>query len=200
MQIKPLLLHLVLGISFLAISPVQAESSTRQFLWEQANAQASSASKPEEFAKAASTYERLCAEGVNTAPLLMNLGASYVMAGESSKAMATFLRAERYVGSTPEIKQGLLAALSKQSGQQRKELPWMRTALFWHYSLPCQMRVWIGLVAWTLFWGGLFLRLLMRHHNIHTLASLSETGMFVGGVTTVIFVASVMVTVLQEVL
>lgn len=200
MRMKNVLSHLLLGIIFASVSPLHAEYATRQFLWEQANAQASSASKPEEFGKAALNYERLVAEGVVTAPLLMNLGASYVMAGESSKAMNTFLRAERYVGSTPEIKQGLLAALSKQSGQQRKELPWVRTALFWHYSLPCQVRVWIALVAWTLFWGGLFLRLLMRHHNIHTLASLSETGMFVGGVTTVIFAASVIVTVLQEVL
>jgi hypothetical protein len=200
MRMKNVLSHLLLGIIFASVSPLHAEYATRQFLWEQANAQASSASKPEEFGKAALTYERLVAEGVVTAPLLMNLGASYVMAGESSKAMNTFLRAERYVGSTPEIKQGLLAALSKQSGQQRKELPWVRTALFWHYSLPCQVRVWIALVAWTLFWGGLFLRLLMRHHNIHALASLSETGMFVGGVTTVIFAASVIVTVLQEVL
>jgi len=200
MQIKTLLPHLLLCISFLSVSPLQAESSTRQFLWEQANAQASSASNPEEFAKAASTYERLCAEGVIVVPLLTNLGASYVMAGESSKAMATFLRAERYAGSTPEIRQGLLAALSKQSGQQRKELPWMRTALFWHYSLPCQMRFWIAGFAWTLFWGGLFLRLLLRHHDVHTVASLSETGMFVGGVATVIFTASVIVTLLQEVL
>jgi hypothetical protein len=185
---------------FFCAVPLHAEYATRQFLWEQANAQACSANKPDEFAKAASTYERLLAEGVITAPLLMNLGSTYVMAGDSTKAMNAFLRAERYAGSTPEVKQGLLSALSKQSAQQHKEMPWVRTALFWHYSLPCQMRVWIGLVAWTLFWGGFFLRLLMRHHNIHTLASLSETGMFVGGVTAVIFAASVMVTVLQEVL
>jgi hypothetical protein len=192
--------QLVLCGVLASATPLYAEYSTRQFLWEQANAQASSANKPEEFKKAAKTYERLLAEGVITAPLLLNLGSTYVMAGEPTKAMTTFLRAERYVGSTPEIKQGLLAAVAKQTGAQRKELPWIRTALFWHYSLPCQMRCWIALVAWTLFWGGLFLRLLMRRHNIHTLASLSETALFVGGVITVTFGASVVVTLLQEVL
>jgi len=186
----------ILLVSF----PLIADYSTRQFLWEQGNAQAAVANKPEEFKKAAKTYERLLADGVVTAPLLLNLGSTYIMAGEPSKAMTTFLRAERYVGSTPEIQQGLLAALAKQSGDQRKELPWIRTALFWHYSLPCQMRAWIALGAWTLFWLGLFLRLLMRRHNIHTLASLSETGMFVGGLLAVSFGASVIVTLLQEVL
>lgn len=184
----------------LASAPLQADESTRQFLWEQANAQAASATKPEEFAKAAATYQRLVAEGVVTAPLLMNLGAAQAMAGEATKAIATFSRAERYVGTTPEIRQGLLAAFSKQSGEQRKELPWVRTALFWHYSLPCQMRTWVALVGWSLFWFGLFLRLMMRRRNVHALASLSETGMFVGGVTALVFAASVIVTLLQEVI
>jgi hypothetical protein len=197
---RSLLRQFVLCAVLFAVTPLYAEYSTRQFLWEQANAQVASANKPEDFKKAAKTYERLLAEGVITAPLLLNLGSTYVMAGEPAKAMASFLRAERYVGSTPEIKQGLLSALAKQSGEQRKELPWVRTALFWHYSLPCQMRGWIALGAWTLFWMGLFLRLLMRHHNIHTLASLSETALFVGGVTMVTFGASVVVTLLQEVL
>jgi len=197
---RNLLKQLVLCGVLMVTAPLYAEYSTQQFLWEQANAQASSANKPEEFKKAAKTYERLLAEGAVTAPLLLNLGSTYVMAGEPTKAMATFLRAERYVGSTPEIKQGLLAAVAKQTGTQRKELSWIRTALFWHYSLPCQMRSLIALVAWTLFCGGLFLRLLMRHHNIHTLASLSETALFVGGPLTVGFGASVVVTLLQEVL
>jgi len=198
-DIRHFVQFLVLG-GFLSATPLYADTATQQFLWEQANAQACSANKPEEFAKAAKTYERLLAEGVVTAPLLLNLGSTYVMAGEPIKAMSTFLRAERYVGSTPEIKQGLLAALAKQSGDQRKELSWIRTALFWHYSLPCQMRSWIALGAWTLFWIGLFLRLLMRHHNIHTLISLSETARFVGGLLAVGFGASVIVTLLQEAL
>lgn len=178
---------------------VSAEYGTRQFLWEQANTLAASASKPEAYAKVADTYERLVADGVVTAPLLMNLGSAQVLAGDYTKAIASFTRAERYVGTTPEIKQGLLAAFSKQAGQQQTQLPWVRTALFWHYSLPCQMRTWIALGGWLLFWGGLFLRLLVRHHPVHALASLSGTGMFVGGVTTLIFATSVIVTVLLEV-
>lgn len=177
-----------------------AEYSTRQFLWEQANTQAASATKPEDYAKAAATYNRLLADGVVTAPLLMNLASVQVMAGEGARASALFTRAERYVGTAPEVRQGLLAALSKQTGQQKNELPWIRTALFWHYSLPCQMRTRIALVGWLFFWGGLLVRLIMHHRKIHALASLSETGMFVGGITTLIFAASVITTVLQEII
>jgi len=179
---------------------LRAEYSTRQFLWEQANTQAASATKPEDYAKAAATYNRLVAEGVITSPLLMNLGSVQVLAGDTAKAVATFSRAERYVGTTPEIRQGLLAALSKQTGQQQKELPWIRSALFWHFSLPCQMRTRIALMGWLLFWGGLLIRRAMKHRRIHALESLSETGMVVGGVTTLIFAASVISTVLQEML
>jgi hypothetical protein len=175
-----------------------AEYSTRQFLWEQANTQAASATKAEDYAKAAATYNRLLADGVVTAPLLLNLASVQVMAGEGAHAIALFTRAERYVGTTPDVRQGLLAAFSNQTGQQKTELPWIRTALFWHYSLPCQMRTRIALVGWLFFWGGLLVRLIMRHRKIHALASLSETGMFVGGITTLIFAASVITTVLQE--
>ena len=175
-----------------------AEYSTRQFLWEQANTQAASATKAEDYAKAAATYNRLLADGVITAPLLLNLASVQVMAGEGAQAIALFTRAERYVGTTPDVRQGLLAAFSNQTGQQKTELPWIRTALFWHYSLPCQMRTRIALVGWLFFWGGLLVRLIMRHRKIHALASLSETGMFVGGITALIFAASVITTVLQE--
>jgi len=176
-----------------------AEYSTHQFLWEQANTLAATASKPEEYARVAEIYNQLVADGVIASPLLMNLGSAQVMAGESTKAVNSFSRAERYVGTTPEIKQGLLAAFSKQMGQRQTQLPWVRTALFWHFSLPCQMRTWIALGGWLLFWGGLFLRRVLQHHQVHALVSLSETGMFVGAVTTLIFAASVIVTVLQEV-
>ena len=190
-------LVLFVAVSFFA-RPLCAEYSTRQFLWEQANTQAASASKPEDYAQAATTYNRLVAEGVITAPLLMNLGSAQVLAGDTAKAVANFSRAERYVGTTPEIRQGLLAALSKQTGQSQKELPWIRSVFFWHFSLPCQMRTYIALIGWLFFWGGLLVRRVMNHRKIHVLESLSETGMFVGGVTTLIFAASVISTVLQE--
>ncbi|MEI6645030.1 MAG: hypothetical protein WCP12_03220 [bacterium] len=181
-------------------STLRAEYSTRQFLWEQANTQAASAAKPEDYTKAATTYNRLLAEGVITAPLLLNLGSVQVLSGDTTKAVAAFSRAERYVGTTPEIRQGLLAAFSKQTGQQQKELPWIRSALFWHFSLPCQTRTQIALVGWLFFWGGLLVRRMMKHRKIHALESLAETGIFVGGVTTLIFAASVISTVLQEML
>jgi hypothetical protein len=200
MSLRKLLCLLFFVTASCSPHTLRAEYSTRQFLWEQANTQAASASKPEDYVKAAATYNRLVADGVVTAPLLLNLGSVQVLAGDTAKAIATFKRVERYVGTTPEIRQGLLAALSKQTGQQQKELPWIRSAFFWHFSLPCQMRTRIALVGWLIFWGGLLVRRVTNNRKIHALESLSETGMFVGGATILIFAASVISTVLQEML
>ncbi|MCL1920626.1 MAG: hypothetical protein FWG50_06035 [Kiritimatiellaeota bacterium] len=173
---------------------------TRQFLWEQANAQAASAATPEDYAKAAATYERLVADGVVDAGLFVNLGNVWVLAGESVKATAAFARAERYRGSSPETRQGMLAAMARQTGRAQADLPWSRTAFFWHYSLPCNARATVALYGWALFWAGVFMRLLRRERKRHgALHSLSETGMVIGGLMTLVFAVSVAVTVLQEV-
>jgi tetratricopeptide (TPR) repeat protein len=174
-------------------------ATTRQFLWEQANTQAASAAKPEDYAKAAATYERLVADGVVNAGLFANLGAAHALAGDAKKAKAAFERAERYRGATPETRQGLLAAMSLQAGSPQTDLPWFRTAFFWHFTLPCNARALVALIGWSLFWAGLFFRLLRKDRKRHgTVQSLSETGMLIGGLMTLVFTVSALITVWQE--
>ena len=175
-----------------------ADMVTRQFLWEQANMQAAAAEKPEDYAKAAATYERLVADGVVNASVFVNLGAVYVLSGDSVKAAAAFERAERYRGRSPETQQGLLAVAAKQTGRAQAELPWFRTAFFWHFSLPCNARVLAMLSAWALFWAGLFFKLVRRGRRHGAAQSLSEAGMLIGGLMALVFAASVLVTVWQE--
>jgi len=178
---------------------LRADETARTFLWEQANAQAASATKPEQYLKAANTYNRLVADGVRNGPLFLNLGNTLVMAGDGANAAAAFARAERHLGATPETRQGLAAALALQSGRTRADLPWSRTAFFWHFAFPCTMRVLTALGGWTLFWAGVLFRIGLKRRKGHAfLRSLSETCMLTGGLFAVVFAASTLVTLTHE--
>ena len=176
-----------------------ADDATRSFLWEQANAQAASAATPDAYLKAANTYNRLVTDGVCNGPLLINLGSALVMAGDGANAAAAFARAERYVGATPETRQGLIAAAELQTGRRQADLPWARAAFFWHFALPCPLRAIAALTGWCLFWLGVFSRILFRAHRAHTFfRSLSETGLLIGGLIAVVFTASTLITLANE--
>lgn len=186
-------------ILFALSLPVLADDSSRSFLWEQANAQAASAAKPEAYIKAANTYNRLVTDGVCNGALLVNLGNTLVMAGDGANAAAAFARAERYQGASPETRQGLAAAAELQNGHSQAELPWSRTAFFWHYALPCSMRALAALAGWTLFWFGVLVRILLKRSSAHTfLRSLSETCMLTGGLLATAFAASTFLTLAHE--
>jgi hypothetical protein len=179
--------------------PACADDATRAFLWEQANTQAATAEKPDDFLKAANTYNRLVADGVANGTLFANLGSTLVLAGDGANASAAFARAERYLGATPETRQGLAAAMALKTGRTQADLPWSRTAFFWHFAFPCPVRVLTALCGWSLFWLGVFCRILFKRRVEHSLASnLSETCMFTGGLLAVVFAASALVTLAQE--
>ena len=186
-------------LSILLGGTLRADPSTRAFIWEQANAQAATATKPEDFLKAANTYNRLIADGVRNGSLFLNLGNALVMAGDGANAAAAFARAERHLGATPEIRQGLLAAIALQTGRQQNDLPWSRTAFFWHFAFPCQMRTLTALCGWSLFWLGLICRILFKRKAEHSPArSLAETCMLTGGLIAFVFTASTFMTLVQE--
>ena len=177
----------------------QADDAARAFLWEQANTQAAVAVKPENYLKAANTYNRLVADGVRNGPLFLNLGNTLVMAGDGANAAAAFARAERHQGATPESRQGIAAALALQTGHPRVDLPWSRAAFFWHYAFPCPIRAMTALGGWTLLWLGVFFRIRLKRRKGHTfLRSLSETCMLTGGLIAVVFAASTLMTLAHE--
>ncbi len=181
-----------------AVTP-GADETIRSFLWEQANAQAMTASKPGEYLTVASTYNRLALDGVSNGLLFVNLGNALVMGGDGPNAAAAFNRAERYIGATPETRQGLASALTLQTGRRQSDLPWSRTAFFWHYTFSCPVRTVAALVGWTVFWFGALLLILLRSGARHPLfRSLSETCLVSGGLLTIIFGASVLMTLAQE--
>ncbi|MDR2849745.1 MAG: hypothetical protein LBW77_04270 [Verrucomicrobiota bacterium] len=190
--------YYLLTINFFSLS-FAADSSAHTFIWEQANTQAAAASTPEDYLKAADTYNRLVADGVRNGPLFLNLGNALVMAGDGANAAASFARAERHLGDTPETRQGLSAALALQEGRTRADLPWSRTAFFWHYAFPCRVRVLTALAGWSLFWLGVFCRILLKRRQGHAFVrSLSETCMVTGGLVAAVFAASSLMTLANE--
>ena len=177
----------------------EGPSDAHRFLWDQANAQAATATTPEAYLKAAETYNRLVADGIGNGPLFLNLGNALVMAGDGLNAVAAYNRAERYMGATADTRQGLSAAIALQTGQSRAELPWSRTAFFWHYLFPCSVRVTAALCGWCLLWFGLFLKILLRKRGKPTLwRSLANTLLVTGALALVIFGASAAITWTHE--
>lgn len=191
-----LLALLLIPCTALAATPAD---SARAFLWNQARAQSASASVPAEFRKAAETYNRLVADGARNGPLFLNLGNTLVMAGDGVNAAAAFARAERYLGANAETRRGIAGALALQSGNEREELPWTRVAFFWHYELPCSVRVVVALTGWTLLWLGVALLVRERRRGKHgLLASLAGTCLATGALVCAAFTASVVLTAAQE--
>lgn len=169
------------------------------FVWEQANAQMAAATTPEEFMVTANSYNRLIMEGVFNGRVFSNLGTALVMAGDGINAEAAFKRAERFLGATPETRQGLKAALSLKEGRGNIDLPWSRTAFFWHYALPCKVRAFMAMSGWALLWVGVLCAIWVRRWGGYLwIRSLSETCLVTGGLIALLFSASTLLTLAHE--
>ncbi len=196
--VMALLLSAQLGIAAEAQTQATADT-TRDFLWEQANMQAASATTPADYTKALDTYQRLIREGTIQGKLFINQGNTAILSNDPQSALRAFARAERYLGLTPEIKQGMLAALSRQANHEQNELPWSHAAFFWHYAFPCETRAYAFFVGWSILWLGLLLLFTFRKTKKATaLLSFADTCILAGGFLSFIFLASVIVTLLQE--
>lgn len=196
--VMALLLSAQLGIAAEAQTQATADT-TRDFLWEQANMQAASATTPADYTKALDTYQRLIREGTIQGKLFINQGNTAILSNDPQSALHAFARAERYLGLTPEIKQGMLAALSRQANHEQNELPWSHAAFFWHYAFPCETRAYAFFVGWSILWLGLLLLFTFRKTKKATaLLSFADTCILAGGFLSFIFLASVIVTLLQE--
>jgi len=178
-----------------------AQSDVNQFVWDQANSQMIHASNADDYLDAAGNYNRLLKNGVVNAPLLLNMGAALTMGGDTGNAIASFERAELYSGTTPEIKCGIIAALARQSKAGSIELPWYRTAFFWHFDISTQLRIIIALSGWTLLWTGILLYIIRKRnmtHPLQFLLTISETCMITGALVFMIFAASSLFSIMQE--
>lgn len=193
----PSLLLLTLALPLLKLQANTADA--RSFIWQQANIQATAATTPDDYLKAAQSYNRLINDGVANGTIFANLGSLLVLTGDGINAAAAFERAERYLGATPETRAGMTAALSLHSAQRQTDHSWTRAAFFWHYGIPCETRAWAALAGWTIFWLGALLRLLSRQRAPQSsLRSLADTSLLAGGLVMLVFTASTTATLIQE--
>ncbi len=185
----------------LLCSSAAAQSDVNRFIWDQANTQVIHATQPEDYLRASDSYNRLLQNGVVNAPLLINLGTALTMGGDFPHARAAFERAELYSGTTPEISNGLIAALARQTETTGAELPWYRTAFFWHYGIPARLRILIALAGWSLLWAGILLYTLRRRsvtRSLQFILTMSETCMITGSLILLIFFSSSLFSLLQD--
>jgi tetratricopeptide (TPR) repeat protein len=144
----------------MALHASAASETERRFIWNEASSRLAAAARPEEFLQAAQTYGKLVEAGVRNGPLFYNLGTALLRAGRYDAAYQSLLRAERYMGTTPEIRHNLILAIAAGKHAETVSLPWSRFVLFWHYGLPMRMRLaiaaaafccgWVALTVWQL--------------------------------------------------
>ena len=151
------------------------EASESQFLWNEANSIMASARTPEDYLIAAQAYQNLMDRGIRNGPLCYNLGTALLNAGRYDSAIDAFSRAERYLGSYPDIRRNMKIALARKAKLQGKEiaLPWYRFLLFWHFRLSGPTRMAIAVAAFSAFWLALTLKLLGLRKWIKALLILS---------------------------
>jgi hypothetical protein len=149
---KTLLILLAIGLTA-SIASAQPEEGA--FLWQEANSRMQTAQTPSDFALAADIYRQMVDRGICNGPVFINWGIALFQAGHPIESREAFLRAERYVGSDPEIVRSLRLATARAEKNSEATLPWYRIPLFWHYALPCALRVQIAAGAFILVWVAL---------------------------------------------
>lgn len=138
---------LFLFVCSLTISLCAADAETRRFLWAQANTLAAEAQTPDDFRRAAAVYNDLAADGVFNAPLFLNLGAVFTLAGDTVPAIAAFARAESIAGISPESAAGIAAAYARRPAGESQTPPWGRTVFYPHVRFSCHTRTAAATVA-----------------------------------------------------
>jgi hypothetical protein len=177
------------GMAGLSEAPPTTESA---FRWEQANAAAAVARTEADCLRAAEFYTALVRDsGVHNGVVFYNMGAILLKGGLYDRSRIATLRAERYLGTTPEIRRNLLLAAARGDAKAEVSLPWYRIPLFWHYGLPYRIRLAVAMVSIALI---LFITLLWQRNVRRTIEPL----FIIASTIAIIFATSALTTAYQE--
>jgi hypothetical protein len=135
------------------------DARARVFTWREANARLAAATEPDAFLRAAEAYAELIAQGVRNAPLYYNLGTALLLGGEPEAGLRALRRAERYGGTTWEIRRNMTCAVQAIEADPAATLPWYRVVLFWHYGPRTANRAVAAMGLYALVWLLLIRRL-----------------------------------------
>jgi tetratricopeptide (TPR) repeat protein len=172
---------------------VSLNESERIFIWDEASSIVMSAKTSDDFLRAYQAYSKLDRAGVKNGYLYYNMGTCLLKAKEYDKAAAMFTRAERYLGNNRDNRNNLMAAISgsRKDTANVQQLPWSRFLMFWHYSLPCHIRLTLAVFGFAGIWAALAARLLGLRWIYRNL-------MTVSAVIFIIFGSSALTTIHQE--
>jgi len=152
-----------------------------RFIWNEANSRMAAARTEDDFHLAGEAYRKLLHAGVRNGPLFYNLGTALLKAERYDEAIAALLRAERYMGTTPDIRRNMLIALARRNKDETVALPWYRFPLFWHYGLAVSTRVNITVLAFAALWVSFVLRVLGFRRVFRRMMNLSLVAVIVFG-------------------
>ena len=145
----------------------------RRFIWDEAWARVEAAQTPADFAGTADSYRRLLLAGAVNGTALYNLGTALLLAGQYDAATRSLLRAERYLGTTPEIARNLRLAAARGGPIADAPLAWYRAPLFWHFGMAAPVRIAIATLAFAAFWLVMAVRIVVRRAPIAPFAWLA---------------------------
>jgi hypothetical protein len=131
------------------------------------------AAVPDDFRRAAQTYQKLVDAGVRNGPLFFNMGTALLQAGQYDNALDALSRAEMHLGNQPDIRRNMRIAMVRKQKTPGAEWPWYRILLFWHFNLTSSTRTAIAVSAFSLFWLALILRRLGVQRGMRTLTILA---------------------------
>jgi hypothetical protein len=180
------------AVALLLVPAALAATPSTQFEAQLAMSQISTADTPDAFDRSARALERILDMGGCNAALLYNYGTALLMADHPAAALRALIRAERYSGTTWELKRNMrLAIRDIADGVSDPGLPWYRVPLFWHYGIPGRTRITIASLAFLLVW----LSILLRQAGIK---ETSRTILTVALVLLILFGSSAATTLYQE--
>ena len=112
--------------------------------------------------------------GISNGPLEYNLGNCFLQSGDLGQAILHYRRAERLMPRDALLIDNLREARSRRitNIESTRRGTVLRNIFFWHFETTWTTRIVAGLLAYTLFWVLLTLRVVRRRRSI-TIASVA---------------------------
>ena len=109
----------------------------------------------ESFSDAAQKYQLLIDQGTHNAKLYSNLAAAYLQTGEVALALVNYERTLAIVPGDTIAIAGRDHALFLLTGEQQERASFFHSIYLWNAKFPEQLRLWIGVFFWSVFWVAL---------------------------------------------
>ena len=109
------------------------------------------------FRESAQLWERIRTAGAENGPLEFNLGNAYMESGDIGRAIAAYVRAERFMPGDSDLEHNLSRARAgvKSSFERTGGTLLVDSVARWWHLVPRSVRMLLGWLCWLGFWGTL---------------------------------------------